>query len=115
MKKLRVIGLVTTCGVGLSCGADFVGRAIQDAGLSSSTRVSRALKPIAPGGFGRFSLVNNAGTGFVQEISVDSGGRALAEFGFPAHAEAVVEQFAHSKRIATLGVACPSLAPGEAV
>lgn len=32
-------------------------------------------------------------------------GRALAAFGFPAHAEAVVEQFAHPKRIATLGVA----------
>ena len=32
-------------------------------------------------------------------------GRALGAFGFPAHAEAVVEQFARPKRIAVLGVA----------
>jgi hypothetical protein len=32
-------------------------------------------------------------------------GRALKAFGFPAHADAVAEQFARPKRIATLGVA----------
>lgn len=78
MKKLQTIGVVTTCIIGFSCGAEFVGRTLQDAGAQLVDSGVAHAQANCTWRVRRFSLVNSGGTSWAQEIQIDAGWEPFA-------------------------------------